>query len=210
MTAAIHDRRVLAEAFGADQGAARLVRQAALVAFGVAFLAVTAKIQFPVPPSPVMVSMGTFGVLAMGAAYGPRLGLVTILAYLVTGALGFDVFQRPMGDLSFLAYMGGSTGGYIVGYVLAVALMGALARMGWDRSFGRMALAMLAGNAVIYIPGLLWLGVLVAGGLHQPEVYGSVAEQTLAWGLTPFLIGDALKLALAALALPLVWKLTRR
>ncbi len=66
---------------------------------------------------------------------------------------------------------------------------------------------MLIGNALIYVPGVLWLGVLIDGGLFQADAFASVTEQALAWGLWPFLIGDAIKLALAALLLPAVWKL---
>jgi len=188
--------RVLAEAVGPDEGVTRRVKQALLVVAGIALLAVAAKIKLPVPPSPVAVSMGTFAVLGIGAAYGARLGLATILGYMLIGALGFDVFQSTSAELSGIAYMTGSTGGYLVGYVLAVGLLGLLARRGWDRSVGWMALAMLLGNAVLYVPGLAWLGML--HGWDKP---------ILAWGLTPFLVGDAMKLALAALLLPAAWAL---
>ena len=186
--------KVLIEAIAPTSGAARLVKQAALVVLGIAALAVLAKIK--VPMWPVAISMGTFAVLTIGAAYGPRLGLVTILGYMAVGALGFNVFQNSSAESHGLAYMMGGTGGYLVGYVLAVALMGLAARAGWDRSVGRMALAMLAANAVIYVPGVLWLGQLY--GWDQP---------ILQWGLWPFLVGDALKLALVALLLPGLWKL---
>jgi biotin transport system substrate-specific component len=118
-----------------------------------------------------------------------------VLAYLALGATGVDVFAGSGAEASGLAYMMGGTGGYLVGYALAAAALGWAARRGWDRSHGRMALAMLIGNAIIYVPGLLWLGQLY--GWDQP---------ILAWGLWPFLIGDALKLALAALLFPLAWR----
>ncbi|MBC7158276.1 MAG: biotin transporter BioY [Rhodobacteraceae bacterium] len=186
--------QALAERWMTGEGLALWARRVALVVAGVAMLAILAKIK--VPMWPVAISMGTFGVLTIGAAYGPRLGLATILAYMGLGALGADVFQGSGPGASGLAYMLGGTGGYLVGYVLAVAVMGAAARAGWDRSAGRLALAMLAANAVIYIPGLAWLGQLY--GWDQP---------ILAWGLWPFLIGDALKLALAALLVPAAWRL---
>jgi len=126
------------------------------------------------------------------------------------GALGFDVFQSSTAELAGLDYMTGTTGGYLLGYVLAVGAMGWLAQRGWDRSVVRMALAMLIGNAIVYVPGLAWLGYLIAEGMFQPETYGSVWAQTLAWGLTPFLVGDAMKLGLAALLLPAVWRLVGR
>jgi biotin transport system substrate-specific component len=88
--------------------------------------------------------------------------------------------------------------------------MGWLARRGWDRSVAWMALAMLVGNVILYVPGLAWLGLLIEQGMFRPETYASVWEQTLAWGLAPFLIGDAMKLALAALLLPAAWALVGR
>ena len=84
--------RVLTEAFGPSEGAALRIKQAFLVVAGIALLAIMAKIKLPVPPSPVAVNMGTFAVLTIGAAYGARLGLVTIIGYMLIGALGFDVF----------------------------------------------------------------------------------------------------------------------
>lgn len=187
---------VLADHFGPTEGTARRVKQAVLVVLGIALLAVAANIKVPVPGSPVLMNMGTFAVLTIGAAYGARLGLATILGYMIIGALGFDIFQSSTAELNGIAYMMGGTGGYLVGYVIATVMLGALAQRGWDRSMVWMALAMLIGNIVLYVPGLLWLGQLY--GWDKP---------ILAWGLTPFLLGDALKLALAAIVLPLVWKL---
>lgn len=118
-----------------------------------------------------------------------------MLAYLSVGALGYDVFASSSAETNGLAYMLGGSGGYLLGYVLATVALGYAAARGWDRSVWRMALALLAGNALIYAPGLAWL--------HQ---FTSGWAQTLEWGLTPFLIGDALKLALAAALLPACWK----
>lgn len=187
---------VLAEAFGANEGTALRIKQAVLVILGIAVLAVAAKMKFPIPPSPVPVTMGTFAVLTIGAAYGPRLGLTTILGYMAIGALGFDVFAGSSAKEFGLNYMMGSTGGYLVGYVLATLALGHVARKGWDRNMVLMALGLLIGNALIYVPGILWLA-----HLHTWE------EPILEWGLTPYLIGDAMKLALAALVVPGVWKL---
>jgi len=172
-------------------------KQAVLVVLGVAALALSAKISAPMLPVPM--TLGTFAVLTLGAAYGPRLGLVTILAYMLVGALGFDVFATSSAQSHGLSYMMGSTGGYLVGFVLATVALGLAARRGWDRSVWKMAAAMLVGNALIYLPGLLWLGALY--GFDKP---------ILAWGLTPFLLGDLVKLALAAMLLPALWKLVGR
>lgn len=187
---------VLADHFVPSEGTARRVKQAVLVVLGIALLAVAANIKVPVPGSPVLMNLGTFAVLTIGAAYGARLGLTTILGYMIIGALGFDVFQSSTADLNGIEYMMGGTGGYLVGYVMATVLLGALAQRGWDRSMVWMAVAMLLGNILLYVPGLLWLGQLY--GWDKP---------ILAWGLTPFLLGDAIKLALAALVLPAIWKM---
>lgn len=189
-------RPVLTESFWDAEGAGLWAKRAILVALGVAIHIAAARIQVPVWPSPVPVTMGSFAVLMLGAAYGPRLGLAAILVYLAIGAFGWDVFAGSTAELNGVSYMMGSTGGYLVGWVLATLALGYAARRGWDRNVGSMALAMAAGTALIYVPGVLWLGVLY--GWDQP---------LLAWGLYPFLIGDALKLALAALVVPALWKM---
>lgn len=196
MTALAADK-VLTEAVGPEAGTGLWIKRAALVVLGIAALAIFAKIKIPMWPVPI--TMGTFAVLTIGAAYGPRLGLATILGYMIFGALGFDVFANSSAESFGLNYMMGGTGGYLVGYVLATLALGALARRGWDRSIPLMALAMLIGTALIYIPGLLWLGQLY--GWDKP---------ILQWGLTPFLVGDGLKLALAALLVPGLWRLLGR
>ncbi|WP_170549479.1 biotin transporter BioY [Ruegeria atlantica] len=185
---------VLAEAIGPREGTALRVKQVALVAVGIVTLAIAAKIKVPMWPVPI--TMGTFAVLTIGTAYGARLGLITMLGYLLIGALGFDVFAGSSAEKFGLTYMMGGTGGYLVGYLMATVLLGALAARSWDRSVGKLALALVLANVLIYVPGLLWLGQLY--GWDKP---------ILEWGLTPFLMGDAIKLALAALLIPGLWKL---
>ena len=97
-----------------------------------------------------------------------------------------------------IAYMVGSTGGYLLGFLLAALVVGLLAEAGWDRSAPLTAAAMLIGNVVIYAPGLLWLGSVA--GWDNP---------ILQWGLTPFIAGDLVKVALAALLMPAAWRLVR-
>ena len=186
--------RVLSETILQGQGAALRAKQVALVVAGIAALAIAAKIKVPFWPVPM--TMQTFAVLLIGAAYGTRLGMGTVLAYLALGALGADVFTASDSGSAGIAYMLGGTGGYLVGFALAAGLVGHLARRGWDRSVGWMAGALFLGNVAIYVPGLLWLGQLY--GWDKP---------ILEWGLYPFLAGDALKLALAAVLMPLVWRM---
>lgn len=176
------------------QGAATLPRNVALALVGSIALCVSAKIQVPFYPVPM--NMQTFVVLMVGMAFGWRLGAATVLLYLAEGALGLPVFAGTPEKGIGLAYMAGPTGGYLIGFVFAAALAGWLAERGFDRNVILTAGAMLLGNAVIYIPGLLWLGAVV--GWDKP---------VLEWGLTPFLFGDATKLALAALLMPMLWKL---
>ncbi len=186
-------RAVLADEILAHASSNVMLHRLALVVAGVLVLTLGAKMVVPMWPVPM--TMGTFAVLTLGAVYGPGLGLATIGVYLLCGALGLDVFAGSSGNSSGLAYMAGPTGGYLVGYVLAVLTLGVAARAGWDRSPLRMVLALLVGNLVIYLPGVLWLGVLL--GWDKP---------LLEWGLLPFLLGDALKLGLAACAVPLAWR----
>ena len=170
-----------------------LLRGVVLAVAGTALLTVSAKIQIPFYPVPM--TLQTFVVLAIGMAYGWRLGGATLILYLAEGAAGLPVFAGTPEKGIGLAYMLGGTGGYLAGFVLAAAVCGWLAERGWDRNAARTAAAMLIGNALIYVPGLLWLGGLY--GWDKP---------ILEWGLTPFLFGDLAKLALATVVLPLAWK----
>lgn len=174
-----------------------LVRNIGLAVAGSLALWVSAKVQVPFYPVPI--TMQTFVVLAMGMAFGWRLAAATVALYLAQGAVGLPVFagspERGIG----LAYLLGPTGGYLLGMLPAAALCGWLAERGWDRRMAGTALAMLAGNAVIYALGLIWLGSVI--GWDKP---------LLSLGLLPFLPGDALKLALATLTLPLAWKAVNR
>ncbi len=173
------------------------LRFALSVALGSIVIAISSKIQVPFYPVPI--TMQTFVILALSMAFGWRLATATLLLYLIEGALGLPVFAGTPAKGLGLPYMLGSTGGYLLGFVFAAALCGWLAERGWDRNVLSTALAMLAGNCVIYIPGLLWLGVLF--GFDKP---------ILEWGLIPFMLGDLAKLALAAVVLPMIWKVINR
>ena len=173
------------------------LRVTILTVTGSLLIWLAAKIQIPFYPVPM--TMSTFAVLAIGMAYGWRLGTATILLYLAEGAMGLPVFAGSPEKGIGLAYMLGGTGGYLVGYVFAAAAVGMLAERGWDKNVLTTGLAMLIGNALIYVPGLLWLGTLF--GWDKPIIE---------WGLAPFVLGDLAKLALAAALMPLTWKLLGR
>lgn len=171
---------------------------ATLVAIaGSILLTLSAKISIPFYPVPL--TMTTFVVIGLGLALGSRLGTAAVALYLVQGALGLPVFAGTPEKGVGLAYMMGPTGGYLLGYLLAAFAAGTLAERGMDRSPLTAFLAALIASAVIYVPGVLWLGALF--GWDQP---------ILAWGLTPFILGDATKAALAAAVFPATWAMIAR
>ncbi|MCZ6511716.1 MAG: biotin transporter BioY, partial [Alphaproteobacteria bacterium] len=177
----------------ASPTATRAIRAVVLAVLGSLFVAICAQIQIPLWPVPV--TGQTFAVLVVGMAFGWRLGGATLLLYLAEGAVGLPVFAKFAAGPGVLA---GPTGGYIVGFVLAAAAIGYLALRGWDRSVWRTAIAMLIGNVVLYVPALIWLGMFYAGtGAQYVANTGATnaVGAAIAGGLTPFLLGDALKLA---------------
>lgn len=173
------------------------LRQVVLVCVGAALLTISAKIEVPFHPVPM--TMQSFVVLGLGMVYGWRLGAATVVIYLAMGAFNMPVFAGTPEKGIGLAYMAGPTGGYLLGFFLAAITTGYLSEKGWDRNVLLTFLAMLIGNVVIYIPGLIWLGSVV--GWDKP---------VLAWGITPFLFGDLTKVILAALLLPATWKLLNK
>jgi biotin transport system substrate-specific component len=168
------------------------LRAAALMMFGTVALWLSAKIQVPLWPVPV--TMQTFVVLTLGIAYGWRLAGATMLLYLAEGAVGLPVFAGTWEEGGGIHHLAGPTAGYLIGFVVAASVAGRLAERGWDRSPVTAAAAMILGNLVIYGLGLAWLGAQIG--------YGPAIQH----GLLPFLVGDALKVALGAALLPLAWK----
>jgi len=157
---------------------------------GVAFIALLAQFRMEIGPVPI--TGQTLGVLLIGAAYGLSLGTFTVVAYLIVGGLGLGIFA---GGASGLSVLSGATGGYLAGFVVAAALVGFLADRGWNRNVVLTVVAMLLGNVVIYVFGLAWLNKIMPS-----------FQATISAGLTPFIVGDLIKIAVAALLLPLVWR----
>jgi biotin transport system substrate-specific component len=168
---------------------------AGLVAGGSILIALCAQVAigYPVP-----VTGQTFGVLMVAALLGSRRGALCLLTYLAEGLAGLPVFAQ--GKAGWAAFLG-PTGGYLVGFVLAAWVVGALSERAWDRRVLTTATAMLLGNLVIYACGLAWL-LCLTHVLAQP-----VGHDILAIGLYPFIIGDVLKIAVAGALLPSGWKL---
>ncbi|MBE1575732.1 biotin transporter BioY [Amycolatopsis roodepoortensis] len=178
----------------ADLVPGALVRDAVLVAGGAALTGAAAQILIPVPGSPVPMTGQTFAALLVGAALGWKRGALSMALYLAVGAAGFGWFQNGSSGLF------GASAGYIVGFVLAGALVGALAGRGGDRTPLRTAGTMVLGNLAIYSVGVPWLMASTGFGLTT----------ALEKGVVPFLIGDALKIAVAAALLPGTWALVSR
>ncbi len=180
-------------------------RHVALIILGALFIAVTANIRVLVPGSPVPITGQTFSVLLVGGALGLRRGILSVLLYLLLG-LALPVYAGGRsGAATILSLQDGqlvlgATGGYLLGFVGAAALVGWLAELGWDRRIWSAAAAMALGNAVIYLVGLPWLAAATGAG----------AQETIQRGLLPFLPGDVLKLAVAAGLLPVGWWVVRR
>jgi biotin transport system substrate-specific component len=161
--------------------AAGLTTRIAAVLAGSLFIAAAAQVEVPMVPVPI--TMQTFAVLAVGSLYGSRLGALTVLAYLLEGALGLPVFAGGANLAVLLAKP--FTAGYLVGFVFAAFIAGWIAERG--TGVARSAFAALAGSAAIYAFGLPWLAFMLGGDIVMAATVG----------LVPFLLGDALKAALA-------------
>lgn len=144
-----------------------------------------------VPLYPVPVTAQTLVVLLIGLSFGSQLTIMTISLYLFQGAIGLPVFAGGAGGLGALF---GPTGGYLFGFLAAGSLLGFLARRGFGKSFVTTIIAMVAGNAVIYLLGVSWLAHFIG------------IENALAQGILPFLYGDVLKILTAASLMPVAWK----
>ena len=177
------------------------VRDAVLVASAAAFISVSAQVAIPLPFSPVPLTGQTLAVLLTGAALGTSLSLASIALYVALALVGMPVLAPTAEGLhnTGAAVLSSPTLGYVAGFFAASALVGALAEHGFTRTPVRTAAAMVAGNIAIYSLGLVWLHHALAASWAN----------TIAWGLTPFLIGDAVKIAVAAGLLPAVWKFLR-
>ena len=177
-----------------DSKIQRAFRYALLALAGSVLISICTQISLPLFPVPM--TLQTFAVFLIGLTYGWRLGGITVSLYLLEGAIGLPVFSGGKGGM--IVFMG-PTAGYLVGFLLAATACGWFAERGFDRSYFRLFLSLIVGNILIYTPGLFWLGTLI--GWDKP---------VLEYGLYPFIGGDLLKIAMAVLLLPTVWKIVNR
>jgi biotin transport system substrate-specific component len=181
------------------------IRHLAMICVGAVFIAATANIAIAVPPSPVPITGQTLSVLVVGGALGLRRGMMSVALYLILG-LFLPIYAHQAHGLGTIVSFGANgpvisaVGGYLVAFLFAAALVGWLAEMGWDRHIGGAVGAMILGEIVIYAIGVPWLAL----SLHVSPA------RAIELGLTPFIIGDAIKLAIAAGIFPMAWWLVGR
>lgn len=179
-----------------ERSAARLAAQLLLAIAGTLVLTLAAKTK--VLLGPVDISMQTLAVFLIAAAFGMRLGVTTLLLYMAEGAMGLPVFQSTPEKGIGIAYMLGSTGGYLAGFVVMAAIVGWAADRGWDRHPVKLFNAMLVAEIVMLAMGFAWLALLIG------------AEKSWQFGVLPFIFGDLIKVALAASLVPAAWSLLKR
>lgn len=172
------------------------MRHLVLVAAGALFIFLAAQLRIDLP-SGVPITGQTFAVLLVGGALGFRRGLASVGLYVLLGVLGLPFFA---GGQAGLAIMAGVRGGYLVGFVVAGAVVGRLAELGWDRHIGGAIGAMAIGNALIYVVALPWAAV----------VTGGAPDALIQTYLLPYVVGDALKLVVAAALFPVAWWIVGR
>jgi len=171
--------------------------QALFVVGGIGFIALLAQISIPVPGSPVPVTGQTLAILLIGTTYGARLGFITFASYLLAGIAGAPIFAHSATAANHgIARLTGATGGYLVGMLVASLLLGYLADRKADQKFKTSFPALLLGDVVIFAFGLTWLHASL----------DMTWAQTIKAGFTPFILGEALKIAITATSLPLVWR----
>jgi biotin transport system substrate-specific component len=181
------------------------LRHIALISIGAVFIALTSNVAIAIPGNPIPITGQTLSVLVVGGALGLRRGLLSVALYLILG-LFLPVYAHQAHGLGTIASFGASglslspVGGYLISFLFAAALVGWLAEMGWDRHMGGAIGAMILGEVVIYAIALPWLAL----SLHKGPA------DAIATGFTPFVIGDAIKLAIAAGIFPFAWWLVGR
>jgi biotin transport system substrate-specific component len=167
---------------------------AGFIVGGTLFIAALAQIAIPVPGSPVPVTGQTLAVYLIGTTYGARLGFATFATYLLAGIAGAPVFA-PAATVG-LARLTGATGGYLIGMLIAVLVLGALADRKADQKFKTSFPALIFGSVIVFTFGLIWLNVSL----------NLTWAQTISAGLTPFIFGEVIKIAITATSLPLIWR----
>ena len=171
--------------------------EAVFVVGGIGFISLLAQISIPVPGSPVPVTGQTLAVLLIGTTYGARLGVITFAGYLLAGIAGAPIFAPSATSANHgIDRLVGATGGYLVGMLVASFVLGYLADRKADQKFRTSFPALLFGDLIIFTFGLAWLHASL----------DMTWAATFKAGFTPFIVGEAIKIAITATSLPLVWR----
>jgi biotin transport system substrate-specific component len=179
-----------------DNRAASLAIQLGLAVAGTLLLTLSAKTK--VVLGPVDMSLQTLAIFLIAAAFGMRLGVATLLLYLAEGAMGWPVFQSTPEKGIGIAYMMGTTGGYLAGFVVAAAIVGWAADRGWDRNLFKFLGALLVAEFAIMGLGYAWLATIIG------------ADKAWTFGVVPFIVPDLIKVGIAAALMPAVWLTWRK
>ena len=180
-----------------------LARNLVFAVVGSILVALAAQISIPMFPVPM--TLQTLAVLAVGGAYGARLGAATLALYALEGAIGIPVFANLQAGLFLPTGEIIVTGGYVIGFIFAAGLVGYLVEKGWGSSVMKLCAAMLMGAAVLYVPGLIWLAAWL-DVLKGMDTIAAISA-AISSGLLPFIPGDIVKAVLAALAFPAAFTL---
>ena len=177
-----------------------IIRNATLVVGFALLTAISAQIRIPLGFTPVPVTGQTFAVLLAGAVLGKKLGALSQLTYWLAGLTGLPFYSNATGGWSAGT---GATMGYMIGFILAAAAIGHLAELKHDRKFITSLPAMLLGSAIIYTCGAVWLA-------HSLNIAVATGDKSaISLGVAPFLIGDLIKMLLAAMSTATIWRLVR-
>ncbi|MFN2490170.1 MAG: biotin transporter BioY [Actinomycetota bacterium] len=186
-----------------------VLADAGLIVLGSAVVAALAQVSMRLPFTPVPVTGQTLGVLVVGASLGATRGGAALILYLLEGAMGLPVFAEAKGGIAYLTVADPlhATGGYLWGFVAAASVVGLLADRRWDRGFGSALGQMMVGELIIFAVGIPWLAV----ALDVPiEAAGNSFNDALEFGLYPFVLGEIVKILLAAGLFPVFWRLLSR
>ena len=195
MASALTARPLISVALPNDR-TARLITQIVLAFGGTLLLTLSAKTK--VVLGPVDMSLQTLAIFLIAATFGMRLGVATLLLYLAEGAMGWPVFQGTPEKGVGIAYMMGTTGGYLAGFVVAAGIVGWAADRGWDRSVFKFLGALLVAEFAIMLLGFAWLATIIG------------AEKSWQFGVLPFIVPDLIKVGITAALMPAIWSFWRK
>ena len=186
-----------------------IIKNLLIILIGSILYALSARIAIPIPPVPV--TLQTLVLLTFSMAVGSRLAFLTFALYIFQGIIGIPVFAKP--PFSGFYYLLGSSGGYLLGMLIASYFVGYLAEKNYDKNFIKSLITIFIGTIIIFIPGLIWLGFWF--DQYHPELsqqinLGEGYKYAFKYGLLVFKFTEPVKIALAACITPLIWHFVKK